>query len=112
MLSKPTKTTKIFLSHNMSGLDDEEVRTIRFNALATLNHINKDNKYGKIEIIENYSYPDAPENAHRLWYLGKSIQKIAESDYIYFCEPNASSKGCIVEKFIATLYDIPVIKIM
>ena len=96
---------KIFLCHQMSGLSDEEVYSIRDKAEQYLK-----TKYGEIEIIDNYTHPDAPPNAGRLWHLGRSIQQLADADAIYFCNRCFLAKGCCVELFISKLYDIPIIE--
>ena len=71
---------KVFLSHKMSGLSEEEVMKIRKDAIDYLT-----DKYGNIEVIDNYHHDDAPENAGRLWHLGKSISQMEEADAIFFC---------------------------
>ncbi len=65
-----------------------------------------------IEIIDNYSHPEAPENAGRLWHLGKSIQQLEEADYIVFANTCwLFSKGCFIEKVISKVYGIPTINL-
>ena len=98
---------KIFLSHKMSGLTEDEVKEIR--SIATY-HLKK--KYGsKIEIVDNYHHDDAPYNAGRLWHLGRSIQMLDDVDAIYFCKGKwHKAKGCWIERFIAIIYKIKVLK--
>lgn len=52
---------KVFLSHQMSGLSKEEVMEIRNTALNNLQ-----NKFGAIELIDNYHHEDVPKEAGRL----------------------------------------------
>ena len=104
---------KIFLSHNMTGLDEEDIQNIRENAEVDVYKILLNGNYPEfdsIEFIDNYNHDDAPENASRLWHLGRSIQQLAEADYVYFCDPTANSSGCYVEKFICAIYNIPILK--
>ena len=59
---------KVFLSHPMSGLKEDEVMTLRMSVLEYLR-----NKYDTyIELIDNYHHENVPENAGRLWHLGTS----------------------------------------
>jgi hypothetical protein len=95
---------KVFLSHKMTGLSDEEVEIIRNDAIDYLTE-----KYGKIEVIDNYHHDDAPENAGRLWHLGKSISQMSEADVIYFCPGWNTANGCIIEMIICKLYNLIII---
>lgn len=98
------RVLKVFLSHPMHGLSEDFVKDIREKAKEYL-----EKKYGKVEIIDNYTHPEAPENAGRLWHLGRSIQQLEEADAIYFCKDFQFSNGCCVEFFIAKLYNLQVL---
>ena len=88
---------KIFISHDMNGLSDDEVKNIRSKAEEYLKERFGDN----IEIIDNYTHLDAPENAGRLWHLGRSIQQMQDADIVVFIDDGVeSAKGCIIEKLI------------
>ena len=94
---------KIFLSHAMSKLTEDEVLSIRKKATRKLKEI-----YGNdIEIIENYYHENVPENAGQLWHLGRSIQQMEEADLIVFIENHGYSRGCLIEKFIVSIYSLP-----
>lgn len=97
---------KIFISHDMSGLSDDEVKNIRSKAEEYLKERFGDN----IEIIDNYTHPDAPENAGRLWHLGRSIQQLEEANAIYFVPGYSTSCGYLVESFIARWYNLNIIE--
>ena len=107
---------KVFLSHEMSGLDEEYV-VERRNKIAEvvemyINAFTSYNPSGEhIEIIDNYHHYDAPENAGRLWHLGRSIQQMEEADLVVFISHWSNSKGCKVEKFLCKVYKIPYIKL-
>lgn len=45
-----------------------------------------------------------PEDAGRLWYLGRSIQNMDKADYIVFHNHWRSAKGCWVEHAAAEMY--------
>ena len=94
---------KIFLSHAMSKLMEDEVLSIREKAIKKLKEI-----YGNdIEIIENYYHENAPKEAGQLWHLGRSIQQMEEADLIVFIENHGYSRGCLIEKFIVSIYSLP-----
>lgn len=42
--------------------------------------------------------------------LGKAIQRMGECDVVYFTDNWAGAKGCIIEREIATLYELPVLE--
>lgn len=99
----------IFLSHKMNGLTDDEVKAIRDEAKCLI-----ESKIGsvvdKIDYIDNYNHDNVPDDAGRLWHLGKSIQQLEKADAIYFCGNDwYFAKGCIVEHEIANLYNIPIL---
>jgi len=97
---------KVFLSHAMSGLPEEEVMVIRKEAEDYLR-----SKYGDIEIVDNYHHENAPDNAGRLWHLGLSIQLMERVDAIYFVPGHSEeAKGCIVEKVICELYGLKMLE--
>lgn len=100
------KPVKIFLSHPMSGLSEDEIMNIRYKAYHYIaSKINEN-----IEIIDNYHHKDIPENAGRLWHLGTSIRQMEEADAIYFCDGWEKSEGCNIERKICALYHLRVIK--
>lgn len=96
---------KVFLSHKMSGLSEEEVMQIREKAIKYLS-----DKYGNIDIIDNYHHYDAPEDAGRIWHLGKSISQMDAADAIYFCDGWETANGCIIERNICKLYNLTIIE--
>lgn len=95
---------KVFLSHPMTGLTDNEVNEIRTNAISELKKC-----YGEIEVIDNYNHENVPPNAGRLWHLGASIQQMEQADGVYFCGDWNSAPGCAVERMICRRYKIPVL---
>lgn len=99
---------KVFLSHKMSGVSEEEVYKIRERMTNEVKEMFPDQD---IEIIDNYNHEGAPENAGRLWHLGRSIQQLEEADAIYFDKRNIGklANGVVVEKVVASLYNIKVL---
>lgn len=96
---------KVFISHNMSSVDEETVKKIRAEATEYLRNIVGPD----VEIIDNYTHEDAPENADRLWHLGRSIQQIGGADAIYFVPGFSDANGCIIERQVALLYNLEVL---
>lgn len=96
---------KVFLSHNMSGVSENEIKQIRKNAIAYLH-----DKYGDIEIIDNYDHDNVPDNAGRLWHLGRSIQQLEQADAVYFVPYECSARGCRVERLVCKLYKIQILE--
>lgn len=98
---------KVFLSHKMSGLTEEQVMEIRNHALEKLIR----NFGNRFELIDNYHHEDVPENAGRIWHLGTSIRMMEESDLIVFCPGWQEAKGCLIEWEICRLYNLRSIEI-
>lgn len=97
---------KIFLSLPMNGRSKTKV-AIEVGKLvnyAKSLHPNED-----IEFVCTYHQDPAPEGLinPRLHYLGNSIKRLAECDYIIFAKDYKTAKGCLVEEFIAKTYGIP-----
>lgn len=97
---------KVFLSHPMSGLTEEEVIKTRDEALDVLRE-----RFGKVELIDNYYHENAPANAGRIWHLGTSIRMMEEADVVCFYGDWKNSPGCIIEHKICELYEIKTIEI-
>ena len=95
---------KVFISQPMHGLTEEEVMCERANCLKWLQE-----KYEDVELIDNYHHDDAPENAGRLWHLGRSIQMMEEADAVFFCLGWAGAKGCCIEYEIAVQYGLKIL---
>ena len=96
-----SRPLKVFLSHPMSGLTEDEVNKIRNQAISELKE-----RYSKIEVIDNYNHENVPPNAGRLWHLGASIQQMEQADGVYFCGHWRSAKGCLIERRICADYGI------
>ena len=63
----------------------------------------------ELEVIPTYFEGTPPENANdRLWYLGKSIEKMSEADcFIGIFDDQKAYDGCIIENHVAKLYGVP-----
>ena len=97
---------RVFLSHPMHDLTDEEIRHIRASAYHYLTSIYGNN----IILIDNFHHEDAPKNAGRLWHLGRSIQQMEKADAVYFCGDWEDARGCCIEERVARIYGLKVLE--
>lgn len=97
---------KVFLCEKMSGMSDDYVYGVRAEAEK---FIKSKLPNEEIEIVQNYVYPEAPENAPNLWYLGRSIQELAYADAIFFCNDFHDSRGGKIEEQISRVYDLRIL---
>lgn len=97
---------KVFISQLMNGRTDNEILQEREEALNNLKAIFNDDS---IEVIDSF-FQSAPHDAKPLWFLGKSLELLANADIAYFCNGWDKGRGCKVEHLAAVLYDIPVIE--
>lgn len=103
---------KVFISQPMGGLTKEEIQSVRKQAekdcLRMLENIN-----GKVEFLDSYfEDDDIPEVAKNssLYYLGLSLELLAEADYAYFCKGWNFARGCAIERHCALAYGVPVLE--
>ena len=93
---------KIMISQPMSGLSLSEIAHQRDKIemkLESLGH----------EVVNSYFKEFNEENrcdlAHvPVYYLGKSLQKMAECDAVYFAEGWELARGCVIERAVAENY--------
>lgn len=98
---------KLFISCPMENRSEENIR-MTFDRL----HKIAEAVYGEsLEVIPTYIEDKPPKcRTEELWYLGKSIELLAQADYfIGICGDNAFQyNGCTVESDVAKLYGVPV----
>lgn len=88
---------KIFISMPMAGKTDEQIKE----RLAKIKRKIKDD-HSDVEFIDSYFGDTSKEDPVEM--LGKSIQKMAEADAVYFCEGWESARGCRIEYNVAVEY--------
>lgn len=97
------KSGKIFISLPMRGHSVEEIKNRRNaiyeSAITAL--------CANYELIDNLWLDEEPPVKNRIWYLGKSIQAMGEADLVIFSYGWALATGCIAERVICDLYNIP-----
>ena len=92
---------KLFISQPMRGKSNEEILETREKAIAAA-----ERELGeKVEVIDSF-FKNAPVEAAPLWFLGKSLQLLAEADGAYFAKGWAEARGCRIEHTCAIEYGI------
>lgn len=99
---------KLFISCPMKGRTKDDIE-ISIDAMHKAAEIMFDKK---LEVIQSYIEENAAEGVNAgLWYLSKSIEKMAEADYFIGCSNVVSGEGefagCEIERHAAIAYGIP-----
>lgn len=60
-----------------------------------------------VKVIDSWIYGNAGEYTKNppVYYLGKSLELMAEADYVAFAEGWTEARGCLIERQIADSYD-------
>ena len=106
MIEKENKMIKLFISQPMNGLSDEDVLKERDRAIkCAKKQLGED-----IEVLDSYFTEDEPEGVNSgLWWLGKSIELLAQADVAYFVKGWNKARGCLIENECAFRYGIKTI---
>lgn len=104
-MQEKTNMIKVFISQPMRDKTDEQIEAERNRAIETI----KQKYHGDVEILDTF-FKEAPHNAKPLWFLGKSIQMLADADIAYFVEGWNKYRGCKIENTCARKYGIGVIE--
>lgn len=96
---------KLFISQPMRGKTDEEILNEREKAIKEAEKFLNE----PIEIIDSF-FQDAPIDVKPLWYLGKSIELLADADIAFFAQGWKDARGCIIEHLCAEKYGIQIIE--
>lgn len=95
---------KLFVSVPMRERTEEAIKA----SIAKMKAIAEAYEGEELELIDSYMPGNAPKNVNRrIWYLGKSIELMAEADVFTGCY-NAYGKypGCDIEVDVARCYQI------
>ena len=96
---------KIFISQPMNGLSDLQIIKDRERVIVGL--YNEGYKPDEITIIDTYIEENAPDNVNSgLWYLGKSLELLADADIAVFAKGWRNARGCQIEFKCAADYGI------
>ena len=99
---------KLFISQPMRGLTDEEILKTREEI-----RVRAEQVIGEpIQLINSFieEYPGEINKSIPVWYLGKSIQFLAQADIAYFGGDWENARGCKIEYEVANAYDIKIIE--
>ena len=92
---------KLFISQPMKGKTDEAIKEERQQAIREA-----EQAVGEpVEVIDSF-FEGAPADAKPLWFLGKSLELLAQADIAYFAEGWQDARGCRIEHTCALEYDI------
>ena len=88
---------KLFISQPMRGKTDEEIKEERAKAIEKASELVGE----PVEVIDSF-FEKAPAGAKPLWFLGKSLELLA--DVVYFAPGWEDARGCIIEHDCAIAY--------
>lgn len=95
---------KLFISQPMNGKTDEEILATRQKAIESAER----NLGEPVEAIDSF-FQNAPHDAKPLWFLGKSLELLADADVVYFAKGWENARGCRIENQAALEYGIETI---
>lgn len=96
---------KLFISQPMRGKSDKEILTEREKAIKAAQELAGE----PVEVIDSF-FQSAPADARPLWFLGKSLELLANADVAYFAEGWQDARGCRIEHECAKEYGINMIE--
>lgn len=89
---------KVMISQPMKGRTNEEIIEERSKVVDFLKEHN-------FEIVDNiFDYENSQIKDKAVFYLGKSIEKMAEVDAVVFMKGWETARGCTLEYDVARLY--------
>lgn len=108
MTSEKADKKKVFISLPMSGKREREIKEDKASILEHLAHFSI--YENEIDIIDTYIKEEPPEGSNvRLWYLGKTIELLAQADIVVFAKNWEKARGCRIERECAKIYHVPAI---
>lgn len=94
---------KLFISCPMKGRTEENIRK----SIEKMHKIAEIVFEQELEVIPTYINDNPPQDSHQaIWYLGKSIQLLAEADFFIGVEYTDFFFGCRIESEVARDYGI------
>lgn len=94
---------KLFISCPMKGRTEENIRK----SMEQMHKIAEIVFDQELEVIPTYIEDNPPEKCNpAVWYLGKSIQLMAEADFFIGVDFSECFKGCNIERDVARHYGI------
>ena len=97
---------KLFVSVPMKGRTEEAIRE----SIDKMHKAAEAITGEELEVIQSYVEHDPPETNHdAVYFLGRSIQRLANADYMVCLNNCYDWRGCSIERQAAELYGIPCI---
>ena len=94
---------KLFVSVPMKGRTEEEIKA----SIQKMKKIAEIYEGEELELIDSYIEGNPPkDNNQAIWFLGKSLEKLAEADVFIGIEDTWSWNGCAIEDETARRYGI------
>lgn len=94
---------KLFVSVPMKGRTETDIKA----SIAKMKKIAEAYEEEELELIDSYIEEEPPVECDRsVWYLGKSLEKLAEADVFIGITDTTGWPGCKLESEVATLYNI------
>ena len=94
---------KLFVSVPMKGRTEAEIRA----SIEKMKKIAEAYEGEELELIDSYVEDNPPkDNNQAIWYLGKSLQKLAEADVFISIDDKWEWNGCYVEAEVAGRYGV------
>lgn len=102
---------RIFISQPMNGIPDEVVLRVRESVKKKV-----EERLGEeVELIDQFIKDDFPNSAGPLMYLGDSIMKMDQADFVVLTDTEHwsfySARGCLIEESIAKIYGLEIINL-
>lgn len=95
---------KLFISCPMKGRTEENIKK----SMAKMHKIAEAVFEQELDVIDTYIEDEPPVGINPgIWYLGKSIEMMAEADYFIGAFHGTHYRGCGTEADIAMSYGIP-----
>lgn len=105
---------KAMISQPMRGFSDVEIAAIKGRAVEVLEEKGYEviNTLFSDEWAKDHNVDDKVESPVKqvpVYYLAKSIEKMALCDAVYFCKGWENARGCKIEHEVAKAYDLAII---
>lgn len=97
-------TKKVIISQPMFGRSVNDILKQRTEAEAVVRKVFAG---CDVQFINSVTDSSEPEDAGRVFKLGRAIQLLEEADIVYFCRDWEFANGCRIEKKVCDLYGIP-----
>ena len=97
---------KLFISQPMKGKSNDEIKEERRKAIQCSEELLGE----PVEIIDSF-FENAPAEAKPLWFLGKSLELLADADVAYFASGWKDARGCRIEHTCAVEYGVDCIEV-